>query len=76
LIQQVARSPLPSWAVEIDCANWAQVLLKFIVSHPAVNCAIPATSRVAHVRENLGATYGRLPDEAMRRRIVAHVQAL
>jgi len=76
LIQMVDRHPLPSWAREIDCANWAQVLLKFIVSHPAVNCAIPATSRVDHVRQNVGAAYGRLPDEAMRRRIVAHVEAL
>ena len=76
LIRRVERFPLPAWAGEIDCANWAQVLLKFIVSHPAVLCAIPATSRVDHVRENLGASYGRLPDEAMRRRIVAHVEKL
>ena len=76
LIDMVERHPLPSWAREIDCANWAQVLLKFIVSHPAVNCAIPATSRVDHVRQNVGAAYGRLPDETMRRRIVAHVEAL
>ena len=76
LIRSVERSPLPPWAREIDCANWAQLLLKFIVSHPAVTCAIPATSRVDHVRENMGAAFGRLPDEAMRRRIVAHVEAL
>jgi diketogulonate reductase-like aldo/keto reductase len=76
LIRRVERFPLPPWAGEIDCANWAQILLKFIVSHPAVACAIPATSRVDHVRENLGASYGRLPDEAMRRRIVAHVEKL
>jgi diketogulonate reductase-like aldo/keto reductase len=76
LVRSVARHPLPAWAREIDCASWAQVLLKFIVSHPAVTCAIPATSRVDHVRENLGASYGRLPDEAMRRRIAAHVQSL
>jgi diketogulonate reductase-like aldo/keto reductase len=76
LVRSVARHPLPVWAREIDCASWAQVLLKFIVSHPAVTCAIPATSRVDHVRENLGASYGRLPDEAMRRRIAAHVQSL
>jgi diketogulonate reductase-like aldo/keto reductase len=74
LIQQVARSPLPPWAAEIDCANWAQLLLKFIVAHPAVTCAIPATSRVDHVRQNMGAAYGRLPDEAMRRRLIASVQ--
>ncbi len=76
LIRSVARHPLPAWAREIDCASWSQLLLKFIVSHPAITCAIPATSRVDHVRENLGASFGRLPDEAMRRRIAAHVQSL
>jgi diketogulonate reductase-like aldo/keto reductase len=76
LIRMVERHPLPPWAREADCANWAQLLLKFIVSHPAVSCAIPATSRVDHVRQNVGAAYGRLPDEALRRRIVAHVEAL
>lgn len=76
LIRSVARHPLPAWAREIDCANWPQLLLKFIVSHPAVTCAIPATSRVDHVRENVGASFGRLPDDAMRRRIAAHVQSL
>lgn len=76
LIRSVERHPLPAWAREIDAANWAQVILKFIVSHPAVTVAIPATSRVDHVRENVGASYGRLPDEAMRRRIATHVQSL
>jgi diketogulonate reductase-like aldo/keto reductase len=76
LVRQAERRPLPPWAAEIDCANWAQVLLKFIVSHPAVTCAIPATSRVDHVKENVGASYGRLPDEAMRRRIAAEVEKL
>jgi diketogulonate reductase-like aldo/keto reductase len=76
LIDRAEREPLPSWAREIDCANWAQVLLKFIVSHPAVTCAIPATSRVDHVQENVGAGYGRMPDAEMRRRIAAHVAAL
>jgi len=76
LIRKVKRHPLPAWAGEIDCANWAQVLLKFIVSHPAVTCAIPATTRVDHVRENIGAAFGRMPDEAMRARIAAHVEPL
>jgi diketogulonate reductase-like aldo/keto reductase len=76
LIRSLARHPLPGWAAEIDCANWAQVLLKFIVSHPAVTCAIPATSRVDHVRENMGAAYGRLPDAAMRARMAADVGKL
>lgn len=76
LIQAVHRHPLPPWAADIDCANWAQFLLKFIVAHPAVTCAIPATSSVAHVRENIGAAFGRLPDEAMRRRMIAYVEKL
>jgi diketogulonate reductase-like aldo/keto reductase len=76
LIRQVARHPLPGWAREIDCANWPQFLLKFIVAHPAVSCAIPATSSVAHVRENMGASYGRLPEEPMRRRMIAYVEQL
>ncbi len=76
LIDRLARHPLPAWAAEIDCANWAQFLLKFIVSHPAVTCAIPATSRVDHMRENMGAAYGRLPDAAFRKRMIAYVEGL
>jgi diketogulonate reductase-like aldo/keto reductase len=76
LTRRMARHPLPAWAAEIDCANWAQLLLKFIVSHPAVTCAIPATTRVDHVRENVGAAYGRMPDAAMRARMAAHVEKL
>ena len=76
LIQSLQRHPLPAWAAEIDCTNWAQFVLKFIVSHPAVTCAIPATTRVAHVRENMGAAYGRLPDEGLRRRMIGHVEKL
>jgi diketogulonate reductase-like aldo/keto reductase len=76
LFGKIGSAPLPAWASEIDCANWAQVLLKFIVSHPAVVCAIPATSRVDHVRQNVGASYGRMPDDAMRRRIAAAVEKL
>ncbi len=70
------RHPLPAFAREFDAANWAQFFLKFIVSHPAVTCAIPATSRVDHMRENMGALYGRLPDAEMRARMVRHVEAL
>jgi diketogulonate reductase-like aldo/keto reductase len=76
LIRRVERSPLPAFAAEIDCASWAEILLKFIVSHPAVLCAIPATTRADHVRQNVGASCGRLPDESLRRRIVAHVEKL
>ncbi len=76
LLRDLARHKLPPWAAEIGCDGWAQFALKFIVSHPAVTCAIPATSRVAHVRQNLGAALGPLPDEALRRRMAAHVAAL
>jgi hypothetical protein len=73
LFGRVRGRPLPGWAAEIDCANWAQLLLKFVVSHPAVTCAIPATTRVEHMLENMGAGFGRLPDAALRRRIVAEL---
>ena len=63
------RKPLPGWAKEIDCSSWAEAFLKWIVAHPAVTCAIPATSQVAHVRENARALQGPLPDAALRKRI-------
>jgi len=63
------RKPLPGWAKEIDCSSWAEAFLKWIVAHPAVTCAIPATSQVAHVRENTRALKGPLPDPALRKRI-------
>jgi aryl-alcohol dehydrogenase-like predicted oxidoreductase len=72
----VKGKALPGWAREIDCANWAQVFLKFAISHPAVTCAIPATSSTAHMRENIGALAGRLPDAALRRRMAEHMAAL
>jgi diketogulonate reductase-like aldo/keto reductase len=76
LVRALERQPLPAWAAEIDAATWAQVVLKFIVTHPAVTTVIPATTSVVHVRENLDAARGRLPDEAMRKRMVAHVEKL
>lgn len=76
LIDAVKRHPLPAFAAEIDCANWAQFLLKFVVAHPAVTCVILATSRVDHMTENMGALAGRLPDAAIRERMAAHVAGL
>lgn len=76
LLDDLAGRPLPDWASEIGCANWAQFLLKFIVSHPVVTCAIPATSRVDHMSENMGAAIGTLPDAAMRRRMIDYVESL
>jgi diketogulonate reductase-like aldo/keto reductase len=76
LFNHVRGKPLPPWAAEFDCHNWAQFLLKFIVSHPAVTCAIPATSRVDHMLENMGAGFGRLPDAATRKRMIEYFERL
>jgi diketogulonate reductase-like aldo/keto reductase len=67
---------LPPWAGEAGCRNWAEFFLKYIVSHPAVTCAIPATTRVEHMTENMGALYGALPDEQQRRRMADYVAGL
>jgi aryl-alcohol dehydrogenase-like predicted oxidoreductase len=72
----VGDRPLPDWAAEIDCRSWAQVFLKYVVSHPAVTCAIPGSTQVAHVTDNLGAARGRLPDAPMRQRIAAYFDAI
>jgi len=76
LFNNVAGKPLPPWASEIDCKNWAQFFLKFIISHPAVTCAIPATSRVDHMRENMGSLRGNLPDASLRKNMLAYYQAV
>ena len=71
LFRRLRSKPLPKWAGEIDCASWAQLLLKFIVSHPAMTCAIPGTSKAAHLRDNMKAATGKLPDEKLRKMIAA-----
>jgi diketogulonate reductase-like aldo/keto reductase len=76
LFARVRGKPLPDWAVEIDCVNWAQFFLKFVVSHPAVTCAIPATSNPSHMLENMGANFGRLPDATLRRRMAQHFDGI
>ena len=76
LVRTIMRKPLPAFAAEIGATTWAQLILKFIISHPAVTCVIPATTRVDHVQENVGAARDPLPDAAMRARIVAHVERL
>lgn len=76
LLRALARHPLPPWMAELGCDGWAQAVLKFIVSHPAVRCAIPATTRVDHVRQNLGAMRGPMPDAALRERFARHVAGL
>lgn len=73
LFQRVRGQALPPWAAEIGCASWAQVFLKWILAHPAVTCAIPATSRPEHLVDNMKAGIGTLPDEAVREKMVAAV---
>jgi diketogulonate reductase-like aldo/keto reductase len=76
LFSRVRGKQLPAWAAEFDCASWAQFFLKYIVSHPAVTCAIPATNKAQHMADNLGAAYGKLPDEQLRQRMAAIMDSL
>ena len=76
LFRKTRGRPLPDWASEIDCASWGQFFLKYVVSHPAVTCAIPATSKVHHMQDNMDAGFGRLPDRAMRTRMEDYFRTL
>jgi diketogulonate reductase-like aldo/keto reductase len=76
LTRRLAREQLPDWSAELGAATWAQFILKFILAHPAVTVVIPATTVVEHVRENLAAALGPIPDEAMRRRMAEYVEKL
>ena len=76
LFGRVRGKPLPAWAADIQCASWAQFFLKWILGHPAVTCVIPGTRRVAHLRDNLAAARGPLPDATMRKRMRDYVAAL
>lgn len=76
LFTRVRNKPLPAWASDIQCQNWAQFFLKFVISHPAVACAIPATSQVSHMRENMQAMQGDLPDADMRQEMIKYYQSL
>ena len=69
LFSAVRGKALPPWAAEFDCGSWAQFFLKYVIGHPASTCAIPGTRKPAHVADNLGAARGRLPDQAMRRKM-------
>lgn len=76
LVYRFDGEPLPDFASEIGAKSWAQFLLKFVVSHPAITCAIPATTRVDHVRENMGVASAPLPDATLRRRMVAYIKSV
>jgi diketogulonate reductase-like aldo/keto reductase len=76
LFARVRDKPLPPWAAEVGCSSWAQYFLRFAISHPAVTCAIPATSKPHHMRDNAAAGAAPLPDEQQRRRMAEYFQAL
>jgi diketogulonate reductase-like aldo/keto reductase len=76
LFQRVRGKTLPPWAGEYDIESWGQYFLKFILAQPAVNCVIPGTSKPHHMIDNLGAGYGRLPNEAGRQRMLTHFNSL
>lgn len=76
LFGRVRGKPLPKWAAEFDCTSWAQFFLKWIVAHPVVTCAIPATSNPRHLEDNMRGGIGVLPDEKMRRRMLDAVATL
>jgi aryl-alcohol dehydrogenase-like predicted oxidoreductase len=76
LFRRVDGKPLPDWAAEFDAKTWAQFFLKFVVSHPSISAATPATSQAKNMLDNIGGGLGKLPDEATRRRMAAFVDAL
>ncbi len=76
LFKRTASQPLPDWASEIDCSSWAQIFLKYAVSHPAATCVIPATSSIKHMQDNMKAGYGRLPDAELRKRMEKDFESL
>ena len=76
LFSRVRQTSLPAWAAEFDCHSWAQFLLKWILAHPAVTCAIPATGNVHHLEDNMQAGLGGLPDAKVRQQMVEFVAQL
>lgn len=76
LWELVKGKPLPDWAAEFDAHSWAQFFLKFVISNPTVTAVTPATSRARHMIDNMGAAYGRLPDEEMRARMIRYIEGL
>ncbi len=76
LFSRVRGKEVPAWAAEFDCKSWGQFFLKYIISHPAVTCVIPATGKPQHLLDNMMAGIGRLPDAAMRRRMVTFMDTI
>jgi aryl-alcohol dehydrogenase-like predicted oxidoreductase len=73
LLRKLAGRPLPGWAGDIACTSWAQILLKFVLAHPAVTCVIPGTSKPEHMRDNVAAGVGPYPDRALLDRMTSEI---
>jgi aryl-alcohol dehydrogenase-like predicted oxidoreductase len=76
LFRRIKGKPLPPLVADLDCTSWAQFFLKYLVAHPAVTCVIPGTRRATHLRDNLQAGIGKLPDAAARKRMVEYLERL
>jgi diketogulonate reductase-like aldo/keto reductase len=76
LFRKVKGHKLPDWAKEFDCNSWGQFFLKFVASHPAVTCVIPATSNPRHMIDNMQAGFGKLPDASTRKKMLAYFNSL
>ena len=76
LFRHVKGKELPAWAADLDCNSWGQFFLKFVISHPAVTCTIPATSKVHHMVDNMAAGYGRIPDNNQRKRMLEYFDSI
>jgi diketogulonate reductase-like aldo/keto reductase len=76
MFRKVKGKPLPEWSAECDCRTWAQFFLKFILSHPAVTCVIPATAKLSHMQDNMGAGFGRVPDASLREKMLEFYNSL
>jgi aryl-alcohol dehydrogenase-like predicted oxidoreductase len=76
LFKKVKGQSLPEWSQEFDCRSWGTFFLKYILSHPAVTCVIPATSKVHHMQDNMAGGYGKVPSQKMRRRMLNHMESL
>jgi aryl-alcohol dehydrogenase-like predicted oxidoreductase len=70
MFSAVRGKPLPPWAAEIDATSWGQIFLKYVLAHPAVTAAIPATGKLQHLQDNLAAARGRLPDAKLKAEII------
>jgi diketogulonate reductase-like aldo/keto reductase len=76
LFKKLKGQSLPEWTQEFDCQSWGNFFLKFLLSHPAVTCVIPATSKVHHMQDNMAGGYGRLPSPKMRQRMLSYMESL